>query len=34
MITSIDTDFTITGLPELVEQIELLAHRCAAAVRA
>lgn len=32
MITSIDTDFTITDPPELVEQIEILAHRCAAAI--
>jgi predicted DNA-binding transcriptional regulator YafY len=31
MITSIDTDFTVTDPPELVEQIEMLAHRCAAA---
>jgi predicted DNA-binding transcriptional regulator YafY len=31
MITSIDTDFTVTDPPELVEQIEILAHRCAAA---
>ncbi|RJO78376.1 hypothetical protein D5S18_05590 [Nocardia panacis] len=34
MITSIDTDFTVTGPPELVEQIEILARRCAAAIRA
>ena len=32
MITSIDTDFTVTDPPELVEQIEILAHRCAAAI--
>jgi len=32
MITSFDTDFTITDPPELVEQIEILAHRCAAAI--
>ncbi|GAB4585996.1 helix-turn-helix transcriptional regulator [Nocardia sp. IFM 10818] len=31
MITSIDTDFTVTGPPELVEQIDRLARRCAAA---
>ncbi|MER7007633.1 hypothetical protein ABT297_31955 [Dactylosporangium sp. NPDC000555] len=34
MITSIDTDFTVTDPPELVEQIEILARRCAAATRA
>lgn len=32
MITSIDTDFTVTEPPELVEQIENLARRCASAV--
>ncbi|MFF2550333.1 helix-turn-helix transcriptional regulator [Nocardia sp. NPDC058058] len=32
MITSIDTDFTVTEPPELVEQIEILARRCANAV--
>jgi hypothetical protein len=32
MITSIDTDFTVTDPPELVEQIEILARRCAAAI--
>lgn len=32
MITSIDTDFTVSGPPELVEQIERLGRRCAAAV--
>lgn len=32
MITSIDSDFTITDPPELVEQIEILARRCAAAI--
>ncbi|MGN2639366.1 helix-turn-helix transcriptional regulator [Nocardia takedensis] len=31
MITSIDTDFTVTEPPELVEQIRTLARRCAAA---
>ncbi|MFD0000199.1 helix-turn-helix transcriptional regulator [Nocardia sp. NPDC127526] len=31
MITSIDTDFTVTDPPELVEQIDRLARRCAAA---
>jgi biotin operon repressor BirA-like protein len=34
MITSIDTDFTVADPPELVEQIEILARRCAAAIRA
>ncbi|MEV8516242.1 hypothetical protein [Dactylosporangium sp. NPDC051484] len=34
MITSIDTDFTVTNPPESVEQIENLARRCAAAIRA
>ena len=34
MITSIDTNFTVTDPPELVEQIEILARRCAAAIRA
>lgn len=34
MITSIDTDFTVTDPPELVEQIEILARRCTAAIRA
>jgi predicted DNA-binding transcriptional regulator YafY len=34
MITSIDTDFTVTDPPELVEQIEILARRCEAAIRA
>lgn len=34
MITSIDTDFTVTEPLELVEQIEILARRCAAAIRA
>jgi len=32
MITSVDTDFTVTDPPELVEQIEILARRCAAAI--
>ncbi|MBL1077048.1 WYL domain-containing protein [Nocardia sp. 2] len=32
MITSIDTDFTVTGPPELVAEIDTLARRCAAAV--
>jgi hypothetical protein len=34
VITSIDTDFTVTDPPALVEQIEILARRCAAAIRA
>ncbi|MFC5186910.1 helix-turn-helix transcriptional regulator [Actinomadura harenae] len=33
MITSIDTDFTVTEPPELVEQLEILARRCTAAIR-
>ncbi len=33
MLTSLDTDFTVTEPPELVAEIEKLARRCAAAVR-
>ncbi|MFE3189441.1 helix-turn-helix transcriptional regulator [Nocardia sp. NPDC059240] len=32
MITSLDTDFTVTGPPELVEQVKTLAYRCLAAL--
>ncbi|MFI6865814.1 helix-turn-helix transcriptional regulator [Nocardia sp. NPDC050406] len=33
MLTSIDTDFTVTDPPELVAEIEKIARRCAAALR-
>ncbi|WP_306361658.1 YafY family protein [Nocardia sp. CC227C] len=33
MLTSLDTDFTVTEPPELVAEIDKLARRCAAAVR-
>ncbi|QIS20322.1 hypothetical protein F6W96_20525 [Nocardia terpenica] len=32
MISSLDTDFTVTGPPELIEAVRTLGRRCTAAV--